>query len=91
MFELFHSSQIGGGNRISYRNPEADRLIEEARAEFDFQKRVQLNRRIHRMLYHDQAYYFMSSRPTLDAVKKTVRGIKPSIAWYDFRKVWIQR
>ena len=91
LFELFHSSQIGGGNSISYRNPEADRLIEEARAEFDFQKRVQLNRRIHRMLYHDQAYYFMSSRPTLDAVKKTVRGIKPSIAWYDFRKVWIQR
>ena len=91
LFELFHSSQIGGGNSISYRNPETDRLIEEARAEFDFQKRVQLNRRIHRMLYHDQAYYFMSSRPTLDAVKKTVRGIKPSIAWYDFRKMWIQR
>jgi len=90
LFELFHSSQVRAGNSITYRNPEADRLIEEARAEFDFQKRVQLNRRIHRILYQDQAYYFMSSRPTLDAVKKTVRGIKPSIAWYDFRKVWIQ-
>jgi len=32
----------------------------------------------------------LAPSPTLDAVKKTVRGIKPSIAWYDFRKVWIQ-
>ncbi len=91
MFELFHSSQVNGGNSISYRSPETDRLIEETRAEFDFQKRIGLNRRIHRKLYQDQAYYFMSSRPTLDAVKKNVHGIKPSVAWYDFRKIWIQR
>jgi hypothetical protein len=62
----------------------------DARAEFDFQKRIQLNRRIHRQLYRDQAYYFMSTHPTLDAVKKNVRGIWPSLPWYDFRKIWIQ-
>ena len=90
LFGLFHSSQIHGANSISYRNPEVDQLLMEARAEFDFQRRIQLNRRIHRQLYRDQAYYFMSTHPTLDAVKKNVRGIWPSLPWYDFRKIWIQ-
>ena len=90
LFELFHSSQRGAGNSISYRSMEVDRLLEQARAEFDFQKRIEINRRIHRRLFQDQAYYFMSSHPTLDAVKKNVRGLKPSVAWYDFRRIWIQ-
>jgi peptide/nickel transport system substrate-binding protein len=91
LFELFHSSQFAAGNSISYRNQEVDRLIEESRAEFDFPRRVELNRKIHRILYQDQPYYFMSSHPMLDAVKKSVRGIKPSVAWYDFRRIWIQK
>jgi len=91
LFELFHSSQLKGANHTSYRDPEADRLLEASRGEFDFEKRVQINRQLHRKLYQDQVYYFISARPTLDAVKKNVRGIRPSIAWYDLRKIWINR
>ncbi len=91
LFELFHSSQVKGANHIAYRDAEADRLLEASRAEFDFQKRVRINRQIHQKLYQDQVYYFISTQPTLDAVKKNIRGIKPSIAWYDLRKIWIQR
>jgi peptide/nickel transport system substrate-binding protein len=82
---------LKGANHTSYRDPEADRLLEASRGEFDFEKRVQINRQLHRKLYQDQVYYFISARPTLDAVKKNVRGIKPSIAWYDLRKIWINR
>src|SRR5262249_18753210 len=90
-FEVFYSSQVKGANHVSYCDAAADGLLEASRAEFDFEKRVQINRRIHQKLYQDQVYYFISARPTLDAVKKNVRGIKPSIAWYDLRKIWIQR
>ncbi|MBI3182203.1 MAG: hypothetical protein HYZ28_08670 [Myxococcales bacterium] len=90
-FQIFHSSQSkGGSNYVSYAEPEVDRLLEEIRVEFDRKKRNALERRLHRRLYEDQVYLFMTNRPYLDAVKKHVRGIKPSLAWYDLRKTWIQ-
>lgn len=89
LYQNFHSSQTGGSNYVSYSNPEVDLLLVEARAEFDAEARAALNRRIHRLVYEDQVYTFMSVRPTLDAVKKRVKGIHPSIAWYDLKWVWV--
>lgn len=86
----FHSSQSeGGGNYVSYSNPEVDRLLEESRTTFDEAKRIALNRRIHRMIYDDQVYTFLGVRSTLDAVKTHVRGLRPSIAWYRLGDVWL--
>ncbi|MFL5318798.1 MAG: ABC transporter substrate-binding protein [Myxococcaceae bacterium] len=89
LYQTFHSSQTSGSNYVSYNNPEVDRLLVEARAEFDPEKRAALNRRLHRILYDDQVYTFLSVRPALDAVKVRVHGIKPSLAWYDLSKVWV--
>ncbi|MHB8879791.1 MAG: ABC transporter substrate-binding protein, partial [Myxococcaceae bacterium] len=89
-FQIFHSSQAAGGsNYVSYKNEEVDRLLEKIRTEFDPAKRVGMERSIHRMLYQDQVYNFMTNRPHLDAVKKRVRGIRPSLTWYDLRRVWL--
>ncbi len=57
-FALFHSSQTPprGFNFTFYANPEADRLIEQGRYEFDAGKRADLYRRLHAILAEDQPY-----------------------------------
>ncbi len=90
-FQIFHSSQAeGGSNYVSYANPEADRLMEQLRTRFDSKERAGLERALHRLLYRDQVYDFLSRRPLLDAVSKRVHGIAPALTWYDLRKVWIE-
>jgi peptide/nickel transport system substrate-binding protein len=89
-YQIFHSSQAAknGSNFVSYKNPDVDALLEHIRTEFDPAKRMQLERSVHRALYDDQVYTFLSNRPTLDAVKVDIHGLKPSLAWYDLRKAW---
>ncbi len=56
-YGLFHSSQIEGGlNVVGYRNEEADQLMEEARAELDPSRRVDLYHQLHDVLARDQPY-----------------------------------
>lgn len=92
IYQVFHSSQAqGGSNYVSYPGggKGVDELLERIRVEFDPQKRIELERQVHRQLYDDQVYTFLTVRPLLDAAKKRVRGIKPSLGWYDLRKIWI--
>lgn len=89
-FQIFHSSQAqGGSNYVSYANPRVDELLERIRVEFDSAKREKLEHELHRTLYEDQVYLFLSSRPVLDAAKRRVKGLRPSLAWYDLRQVWL--
>lgn len=92
VFPMFHSSQRDGGdNWVGYASPEADRLIEQVRAEFDADKRHALQRQLHARLAADQPYLFMTSRQSLDAARKRVHGLTPSVGWYDLRVVWVER
>ncbi len=89
-FQVFHSSQAAeGSNYVGYSNPQVDRLLTVIRAEFDPEKRNALERQVHRLVYEDQAYVFLGRRPTLDAFKRKVRGLKPTLGWYDLSAVWI--
>ena len=89
-FQVFHSSQIdGGSNWVGYSSAEADALLEKIRAEPDAAKRLELERALHRRLYEDQPYLFMTARQSLDAAKTRVHGITPSLVWYDLRRVWV--
>jgi peptide/nickel transport system substrate-binding protein len=90
LYPMFHSSQIdGGSNWVGYASPEADRLIEEVRSEFDVTKRKRLEQALHAQLYSDQPYLFMTTRQSLDAAKRRVHGLHPSVLWYDLRAVWV--
>ena len=40
-------------------------------------------------LYADQPYLFMTTRQSLDAAKRRVHGLQPSVLWYDLRAVWV--
>jgi len=91
-YEIWHSSQAkDGSNFVSFKNAEADALIEQARATLDDARRNELYRKLGRLLYEEAPYTFLYNRPSLDAVRVGVRGIRPSVAWYDMQDVWLAR
>lgn len=59
--QIWHSASIAnqGSNFISYKNPEVDKLIDEHRGTMDRTKRVELARKIQRLVYDDQPYTFL--------------------------------
>lgn len=59
--QIWHSSSArpGGSNFISYKNPEVDKLIDEARLEIDKKKRIPLLQKVYRMIANDAPYAFL--------------------------------
>jgi peptide/nickel transport system substrate-binding protein len=78
-----------GSNFISYANPKVDSLIERARETLDDARRNELYRSMGRLLYEEAPYTFLYSRPSLDAARADVRGIRPAVTWYDLHDVWL--
>ncbi|MGZ4978730.1 MAG: ABC transporter substrate-binding protein [Methylobacter sp.] len=77
LYQIFHSSQIiDGDNRISYKNPDLDKLIEEARRTVDESKRMPLWRQAERILYEDQPYTFLMRRKNLLFVDKRIANVQ---------------
>jgi len=77
-YQIWHSSLAdvkGSSNHVGYKNPEVDRLIEEARREFDKQKRIAINRRIHRIIAEDQPYTFLFCPKELSALAKRITNV----------------
>lgn len=90
-FGTFHSAaRDGGSNFVGYHSAEADELLEQIRVEWDEGKRRRLEQALHRRLYADQPYLFMTSRRSLDLAKNRVHGLAPSLLWYDLRKAWVE-
>lgn len=79
-FSLFHSTQIPprGQNLVFYSNPEADRLIEAGRREFDRSKRTTIYRELHKVLADDQPYTWLVQVSSKWAVSKRLRNVKES-------------
>jgi len=80
LYQIWHSSGAdvkGSSNHIGYKNPEVDRLIEEARKEFDKEKRVQMYHQIHRIIAEDQPYTFLFTNKALIAIDKRIKNVIP--------------
>ncbi len=90
-FQIWHSHQIAnrGHNFISFRNAEADRLIMEARAELDPERRHVLYRRFHRLLHELQPYTFFIARESLRLVSTRVEGAVVRPGGMDTEEWWI--
>ncbi len=60
-YQIYHSSQSknDGSNYVSYNNPIADKLMEEYRSEFDKAKRIEIMKKIQKVLYDTQVYTFL--------------------------------
>ena len=78
LYQIWHSSQADlpkGSNMVAFRNPEADRIIEELRVTFDPQKRAMLGRRFHRIVHEEQPYTFFYVRETYYTWWKDLRRV----------------
>lgn len=78
LFQMFHSAQIldNGDNRISYKNPKLDKLIEEARRTVDENKRMPLWQQAEKTLYEDQPYTFLMRRKNLLFIDKRIHNLQ---------------
>jgi peptide/nickel transport system substrate-binding protein len=94
-FPLFHSTQgpSRGQNFGSYSNPEADKLMEQARRELDIDKRKKLLWRLHEILAVEQPYTWLVQVSDKHAFNKRVRGVASSgglgySLWYPGELDW---
>jgi peptide/nickel transport system substrate-binding protein len=89
--QIWHSSSIdGGSNFISFRNAEADRLIERARVTLEPGARNALFRKLGAILQAEQPYTFLYVPPELDLLHDRVHGARPSLYWWQFEDLWLE-
>jgi peptide/nickel transport system substrate-binding protein len=78
-YQIWHSSQakmVRGSNSISFINAQADLFIEEARIEFDEDKRNGFYWRLHALIDSEQPYTFMYASPALVVVSKRFANVR---------------
>ncbi len=90
-YQIWHSSSMAnrGSNHIGFSNEEVDRLIEEARLEFDRDKRNAKYQRIHEIIFELQPYTFLFETSELVAHHKRVANVTPHRLSMDFMEWWI--
>ena len=93
-YQIWHSSQADvpkSSNMVSFRNAEADRIIEKARETFDLEERKRLFHRFHEILYEEQPYTFFYTWTVPLAYWNhvrhlTVRSFRPQV---NLKCVWL--
>lgn len=88
-YQIWSSTQAeSGSNFVGFKNEEADKLIEEARTEFDREKRKKLYNKFAEIVHEEQPYTFLFCKKSTVAVNKRFEnvvvyplGIDP-IEWY---------
>jgi len=91
-YDVWHSSKTAPEelNFISYKNPEADEMLEKGRSTFDQKERGKYYDRFQEILAEDQPYTFLYVPEALIIIHKRFRGIQPApigleynfIKWY---------
>ncbi len=91
IYQMFHSSQSGpgGDNFISYKSPELDAAIDQARQEMDEARRMPLWQKAHEIIHEDQPYTFLWFGKSLvfidnriDNVLRVKLGLNPLTEWF---------
>ncbi|HOE66354.1 MAG TPA: peptide-binding protein [Candidatus Hydrogenedentes bacterium] len=89
-YQIWHSSQAEkGSNYIGFVNDEADKIIEDARKEFDRDKRVAMYRRIHQIQHEEQPYTFLFCTKWLMVLDKRFHGVTMYPLGADTREWWV--
>lgn len=59
--QIWHSSSAskGGSNFISYKNPQVDKLIDQARAQFKRSDRIKILKKVYKLIADDAPYAFL--------------------------------
>jgi ABC-type transport system substrate-binding protein len=78
LFQVWHSSQADipqGSNRVGFRNPKADAIIDRTRVAFDPAERLGLFHDFHRLVNEEQPYTFLWSKTDLWCVWSDVKDV----------------
>jgi ABC-type transport system substrate-binding protein len=88
---MYHSSQIASGeNWIGYANPQADELIDTARAERRFKERAALWRELHGVLAEDQPVTFLLEVPWIRLVGSRLGNVHAYQGTLDRREFFVK-
>jgi peptide/nickel transport system substrate-binding protein len=92
-YQLWHSSQTGkrASNSVGFVHAEADRIMEEARLEFDRDKRVEMYHRFHEILHEEQPYTFVVIRDELVAIHRRFHNTQVYPYGMDSTEWWVPR
>lgn len=76
--QIFHSKSIQnqGNNFGQWNSPEADALMEAARRELNFEKRMKILHDFHRVVHEEQPYTWIRMSPWLRFVSKSVNNVQ---------------
>lgn len=78
-YQLWHSSQADsalGSNRTSFRNAEADGLMEKLRETIDPAERTPMLHRLHRLIFDSFNYTFLSTDSRPICTNRNVKGLQ---------------
>lgn len=92
-YDIFHSSQAKEGlNMTWYSNPEADKLMEEARQTTDRDKYIEIHKDLYQILVEDQAYTFLYYPIEYRAMPEELQGYEfhSKTLLYNAHKYWLQ-
>ncbi len=94
-YDVWHSSKTAPEelNFISYKNPEADEMLEKGRSTFDQKERKKYYDRFQEILAEDQPYTFLYVPEALIIIHKRFRGIQPAPIGleYNFTKWYVPK
>jgi oligopeptide transport system substrate-binding protein len=89
---LLHSSSPR--NVTFYRNPQVDRLLEQAREELDYTKRIKLYREAERIVMDDAPWITQHNHVFEYLYQPYVRGVEVSLLgdrWIPMNKIWLEK
>lgn len=93
-YQIWHSSQAdikSGSNYVGFKSPEADRLIEDIRREFDPAKRNELYRRFQQLISREQPYTFLVAPEQLMSYSRRYRNLRVFPLGVDNQLLWTPR
>jgi len=75
VYQFFQSS--GAMNRVSYKNPDLDKILDDARATTNPEARLELYRQVNNILARDLPYILLSYFDNYALVNPAVKGVVP--------------
>jgi peptide/nickel transport system substrate-binding protein len=89
----FHSRSITeASNYMRYRNPEVDRLIEQAALQPEMERMKPYLDRIQQILHREQPLTFLWESQRLTAINKRVQNARPTLlsAFFNLQEWWVR-
>ncbi len=93
-YPLWHSSRAdvkGSANAAGFKSAEADRILEEARREFDLQKRIPLYHEFCRVMHEEQPCTFLLSPDDPWCIAGRFRNVKLYPLGFHFNTFWVPK